>query len=110
MASHDDAKWWVSWPLPACLRWAVAASGAVYAGARRVLLLTSGWWGGDRDASKRAVVKHRWELEAWGRPAWVEQAMPPGPTLDTAGRLGRRERPVHGEGQGCGGSMQYEVA
>lgn len=30
--------------------------------------------------------------------------MPPGPTLDTAGRLGRRERPrVHGEGQGSGG-------
>ncbi|HEY6541616.1 MAG TPA: hypothetical protein VIZ18_11785 [Ktedonobacteraceae bacterium] len=64
----------------------------MYAGARG-LLLTSRWRGGDRNAW-RAVVKHRWELEARGRPAWVEQAMPPGPTLDTAGRLGRRERPV----------------
>src|SRR5579859_4253412 len=91
MASHDDAQRRVSWPLPARCRWAVVASGALYAGACW-LLLTSGWWGGDR-AAGQAVVKHRWELEARGRPAWVEQAMPPGPTLDMAGRLGRRERP-----------------
>jgi hypothetical protein len=37
--------------------------------------------------------------------------MPPGLTLDTAGRLGRRERPeVHGAVAVCWGSMQYQVA
>jgi hypothetical protein len=101
MARHDHAKRWISWALPACCRWAVAASRAVYAGARW-MLLALGWLGGLR--AERAVIKHRWELEARGRLAWVEQAASTSWPLTGAGRLGRRERLVRmGEGRKCGG-------
>ena len=68
----------------------MAASGAVYAGARGLLLAIGA--GGGAPASKRAAVKHPCELEARGRPAWVEQAASTSWPLTQAGRLGKRER------------------